>query len=63
MPPAPRVVHVAAQDFCSAPTITMGEVGWAEPASGSTVIAAALTVPPVGHRDLLHLGVAVRPRA
>ena len=37
-----------AQDFCSDPTMTMGEVGWAEPASGSTVTAAALIAPPSG---------------
>src|SRR6185295_13706918 len=43
-------VHIGPQDFCSVPTITMGEVGRAEPASGSTVIAAALTVPFDGTR-------------
>ena len=39
--------------------MTMGEVGWAEPASGSTVTAAALTEPSVGHRNPLDLRVAV----
>ena len=35
-------------DRLRGPTSTMGVVGWAEPASGSTVTAAALTSPPAG---------------